>query len=295
MYSQGGGGIGNSCAFIFGSDSAPDFTVDGLRAHNVWDGIRPRAGTMNWRVQNCWISYLRDDAVENDHMYSGTIDDCLFDGVFVGLSCRDKSTDDHSNEVVTMQNSLMRLAILPGPGGKDWYEPADGHMGFTKWNGYAPKLSLKNNIFMLEQLPWNGVGGLEFPQGNANKLHESENNIIVWLGQGDYPGIIQRGFTVVTDRAVWDNAKAAWIAAHPKVARFPFDPPATGVAIRLAPAGIHDGKVDMHESVLSSLVDIRGRLVNINGKGTKDLKSGIHFTIRKSNSSRILSKVILKK
>lgn len=227
MYFEGGNG--NSAAFAFGKPSAPNFTIDGLRAHNVWDGIRACNETQNFRIQNCWLSYVRDDAVENDYRYSGTIDDCLFDGVFVGISARPgsgSSPPDRSNEVITMTNSLMRLEILPGPPGKNYWKPHDGHMGFTKWSAEgAPKLSLMNNIFMLEQLPWNGVSALQFPQGDPGKLADSENNIIVWLGEGKYPGEVQPGFKVVTDRSVWDNAKAKWIADHPRVARFPFDPP----------------------------------------------------------------------
>jgi hypothetical protein len=214
MYNEGGNGSGNSCAFVFGKSRAPEFTVDGLRAHNVWDGIRPQAKATDWRIQNCWLSYVRDDAVENDNMQSGTIDDCLFDGVFVGISCRNTGDADHSKNLVTMENSLMRLQPMPGPPPKEWYKPEHGHMSFTKWSGGAPRLSLKNNIFMLEQVPWNGKDGLGFP-----KLQESENNVIVWLGKGDYPGEVQKGFKVVADRSVWDKARAAWIEAHPRVTR----------------------------------------------------------------------------
>jgi hypothetical protein len=269
MYDSDSGG-GNGAAFIFGDGGAPDFTVDGVRFHNVWDGVRPRAGSDNFTVRNCWFSYVRDDAIENDHLYNGTIDDCLFDGVFVGFSCRggSGSTTDGTGNTVTVQNCLVRLQPFPGKP-KDHYTPETGHMGFFKWSSLSPKVVLKNNVFMAEQLPWNGTAGLEFPQGNTGMLIESENNTIVWLGSGDYPGTVQPGFTVTTDRSVWDDARTAWINAHPRVSRFAWDP--------VSDVSVRDHKPLLEKAVPRHypgvLFDLRGREV----PEGMDLPAGIYI------------------
>jgi hypothetical protein len=69
-----------------------------------------------------------------------------------------------------------------------------------------------------------GTKGLQFPQQYTEKLLVSENNTIVWLGSGDFPAPVQKGFTVTKDKSVWDDAKTAWINTHPKVSRFAWDP-----------------------------------------------------------------------
>src|SRR5262249_34905058 len=57
----------NNAAMAF--DNA-GFTVDGLRADNVEDGVRPRKGD-NFTIRNTHLSYVRDDCVENDHVQGG--------------------------------------------------------------------------------------------------------------------------------------------------------------------------------------------------------------------------------
>jgi hypothetical protein len=40
--------------------------------------------------------------------------------------------------------------------------------------------------------------------------------VIVWLGPGEYPCLpLPPGWTLTTDRRVWDDAVAAWTARHP--------------------------------------------------------------------------------
>jgi hypothetical protein len=39
-----------------------------------------------FRLSNVYATYTRDDAIENDEMMAGQIDDCLFDGCYMFLS-----------------------------------------------------------------------------------------------------------------------------------------------------------------------------------------------------------------
>jgi len=50
------------------------------------------------------------------------------------------------------------------------------------------------------------------------QLQDCANNVMVWLGPGSFPATLPSCFTVTTDRSVWDNAVADWLARHPTVA-----------------------------------------------------------------------------
>src|SRR6185295_4567023 len=96
-----------------------------------------------------------------------------------------------------------------------------GHAGFFKWHGWddpatslSPKLALHNNVFMAERVGTAGASRMGIPPG---RLVSCSNNVMVWLGPGDYPAPLPAYFTVTNDRSVWDNAVAAWTASHPTV------------------------------------------------------------------------------
>jgi hypothetical protein len=48
-------------------------------------------------------------------------------------------------------------------------------------------------------------------------LSSCSNNVMVWLGPGNYPVPLPSCFTVTRDRSVWDRAVARWKADHPHV------------------------------------------------------------------------------
>src|SRR5207244_13488131 len=52
----------------------PFFTVESIRIDNVTDGIRPIAGPFT--IRGSWLTYVRDDCVENAHVRCGLVDDC---------------------------------------------------------------------------------------------------------------------------------------------------------------------------------------------------------------------------
>ena len=196
--------------------NVPNIVIEGLRVQGVGDGIRFRDNTPSWVLRDCYFKNTGDDAVENDSVYSGLVDDCLFDGTYVGFSARLSSSDegrfDGSDNVWTVQNTLMWLRPQEGV----YKGSSPGHGGFFKWDGdgYSPKLILRNNVFRVDQLPNHNTLSLN-PQGN---VIESENNVIVWLGEGEYPEPIPDGWTLTSDIKVWEEARADWLARHPDVA-----------------------------------------------------------------------------
>jgi hypothetical protein len=67
---------GNGAGLVFGDAFAGTFMtngfrVEGVRLHNVWDGIRVRHKTQNFVIKDVWLSHVRDDCIENDHMEPG--------------------------------------------------------------------------------------------------------------------------------------------------------------------------------------------------------------------------------
>jgi len=189
----------------------PFFTVENIRIDNVEDGIRPVAGPFT--IRGAWLSYIRDDCVENDHVQPGLIDDSLFDGCYVAISERPSpaiaaSGFDGHNDLMTIQNSLLRLGRMPGPRGGLATDLGNGQ--FFKWSSLATKLELDNNVFMAEQVGQSGADTMGVPAS----LVSCSNNVMVWLGGGPYPAPLPPCFTVTNDRGVWDDAVAAWKLQH---------------------------------------------------------------------------------
>ena len=95
--------------------------------------------------------------------------------------------------------------------------PAPGHGGFFKWDtdaGRSPKLVIRNNVFRADQRPNHGSLGL--PDGYAVTC---SHNVIVWLGDGDFPERASwlaacPDTRIVTSATVWDDAIRVWTASH---------------------------------------------------------------------------------
>lgn len=188
----------------------PDFTVTGLRVHNIGDGIRIRKGARDFRVDGVHMSFLHDDCVENDQLYSGTIEHSLFDGCYVAFSARPSKGDsaEGRRNTMTFRDNVVRLQPTPTV----YKGRAPGTGGFFKWDQSrrAPKLVVEDNVFRADQRPNHQDLGL--PKGYEVQCR---NNVVVWLGRGKYPDPLPKCFRVTRDRRVWDRAVADWYVAHP--------------------------------------------------------------------------------
>ena len=201
-----------------------DLTIDGLRIDDVTDGVRPRLGG-GFTIRSTWLSYIRDDCIENDHLQDGLVDDSLLDGCYVAFSSRPSpaiiaSGYDGRDKVWTVRNSLVRLQPMPGPDGATTDGLGTG--GFFKWhrwgdpaNSLSPRLALYGNVFLAERVGVVGAERMGIPPG---ELVGCADNVMVWLGPGDYPATLPACFTVVKDPTVWDTAVADWHARHGAIA-----------------------------------------------------------------------------
>jgi hypothetical protein len=242
----------NGSGFNFGDDrSTQGFTLDGIRIHNVWDGIRPRGNAGGFHIKNVWVTDARDDCIENDHTQAGVIEDSLFEACHMGISSRPgkgrgrnraeakraaapvEQAGGGGEGVLEIRDTLISLGPHPQPNAKranyPWFKDP-GHGMFFKLGPGDLKFKLYDNVFMLEQYPNNSkrTWGLP-PEHYADRLADCSGNVLVWLGGGDYPGpfhndVFPNCWTVTTDPAVWERARQDWIDRHPKVARVPGDP-----------------------------------------------------------------------
>jgi hypothetical protein len=246
--------VANGSGFNFGNGrSTEGFTLDGIRIHNVWDGIRPRGDADDFHIKNVWVTDARDDCIENDHLQTGLIEDSMFERCHMGISARPgkgrgKGDDDAEEEaqslpaapsvsgaerVLEIRNTLISLGPHPGPSAKrsdyPWFKDP-GHAMFFKLGPGDLKFKLHDNVFMLEQYPNNSKNAWGLPPEHyADRLAGCSGNVLVWLGEGEYPGPFHNDrfpncWTVTLDRSVWERARKDWIDRHPQVERLPADP-----------------------------------------------------------------------
>jgi len=192
--------------------SSSSIVVENVRIKTAGDGISMYEGTDNFLIRDVYMEDIRDDAIEHDWLAGGTIEDTLINGAYVAFAARsrDSANVDGSSNTWIIKDTLAWLRPQIGV-----YKGASpGHGGFFKWEqtDNAPMLSLHNNIFMVGQEA--NHQDLGVPQG---RLIDASNNIVVWLGEGEYPDPLPDGFTISTDRSVWDNAVADWMFRHQSV------------------------------------------------------------------------------
>ncbi len=221
------------------SIAAPNMTVAGLYFFNVHDGVRT-SNAYNWAVEHCWGEYVRDDCIENDHLHSGRIYDCLFDGCYTGISTRPSKSDNKSNgagEIIEIDQVLIRLEAMPYP--YKWQDKKGvinaagepytgsgipyGHGSFFKMTDpdRNPHYAIENCIFLAVHLT--SPPKFNFPPEEL--IDRCENNTIIWLGPGRYPGKlpVQKfpdGFRIVTGqegRDLWQAKVTDWHNRHPDV------------------------------------------------------------------------------
>ncbi len=232
------------------SNHAYEMTVTGLHYFNVHDGDRT-SSAYSWLIQHNWGEYVRDNCLENDHLHSVRIYDTLFDGCYSGISTRPSSSDSSSDgdgELVELDRVLLRMQPMPytykwdeKPGviGADG-EPYDGN-GIPYGHGHLfkletddidrnPHFSIRNSVFLFTHLTY--AEKVNFPPEQL--IDACENNTIIWLGKGAYPGMLPDSrfpdcFTHLTGeegRKYWKEKVTDWHIRHPDVGshRKPSDP-----------------------------------------------------------------------
>jgi hypothetical protein len=193
--------------------------VDGIRIDNVEDGIGTTGGDpAGITIRGAYLTYIRDDCIENDAIVALRVQDSLLDGCFNGVSERPGQNGSppppSPGEELALDGVLMRVRPMPYDRARALCakNAADGlgGGGFFKWSRYANRLVVRNTVLLAERGSVNCGASMSFPGDGVY-----ENVTLVWLGDGSYPGRLPpSGVTVTTDRRIWDEARARWLARH---------------------------------------------------------------------------------
>ena len=211
--------------------------IEGVRLDNVHDGIRPwhrssdGVGLSGFEIRNSWLSYVRDDCIENDSRASGVVENNLFDGCYVFLSAKGAETTlTAPDRRLIVRGNLIRLQKMPGPYGHSDTN-ISGHGSLFKFDAESPQLFLEDNIILIEGLPVTQFGPTNWRKNAAANLSlhadtsgSCKNNTIIWLGGGPFPGhknLDPDCAQVTTNLEIWNEAVAEWKARHLHLARSP--------------------------------------------------------------------------
>lgn len=181
-----------------------DVLVQDWSISRAWDGIRIRGDEdASFSLDGVYLSDIRDDAIENDSGVSGSITDSFFDGVFVGLSTGDANMGDHRDNLVSLDNVLVRMESY-------LYRGRVTHQSPFKVFENSPQMEIHNSIFAIEDPNHAGQARLATAW---NKTVSSSNNYYLNLSDTPFPRgypLPREGFTILQGQEARDfYAKAA--------------------------------------------------------------------------------------
>lgn len=211
----------NSAAILI--EDTTGHMVKGVRIDGAWDAVRAGRGTNDLHLTGSWISAVRDDAIENDHLGSLTISNSLVDGAFQLVSVKPAKGNDPADahdRLIDISGAVLRIQDYPHREGRRFG-------ALAKSEARSPRLRLANSVVAVSS-----ESDRTFPAYWSTgwaKLGQSSNNLFLWLSDRPLPrdlALPPTGFTVLRGepaRAAWKRARSNWIDCHPDVPRLDGD------------------------------------------------------------------------
>jgi hypothetical protein len=168
-------------------------------------------------VRGGYGDYIRDDAIENDTGMRLDLEDLLIDGTFVFYSERAGRYGSLTSPPQPTNIERVAVKLEPMPYDTDMKGNSAragslvdglGHSGLFKIQSGTGPINVKDSVFYVPQLSVNGPNSMHIPAG------DHRDNVIVWGGDGAYPGELRDGWTVTRDLGVWENARSEWLERH---------------------------------------------------------------------------------
>ena len=190
---------------------APQAEIRDWIISQAWDGIRVAGASDDFRIDNVEMFAIRDDAVENDFGASGRISNSMFDGVFSGISMSHNDLPDLKDNILTLDNVIIRMRSYPFKGNI-------AHQSPFKIVENSPSLKIFNSVIAIDNINHIGKSRLLLAW---QKTRESSGNHFLNLSDhplpDDYP-LPGAGWTILQGpeaREYWDKAKTNWVSSHP--------------------------------------------------------------------------------
>jgi hypothetical protein len=183
-----------------------------LRVADIEDGFRPRVrdGTerrtkVRFLLSGAYMDWIRDDAIEDDDLMSGVVEDMLIDGTDRFLSARPVEGSHFANHrmVVRVRDVLVHMKAMRNGRARD----GRGFGAIFKWSDQAGSVDMADSIFLLDERP---IEDEPFPRGTYS-------NVRLVLGphfRGGYPTPLPAGVRTTRDLSVWRKARRAWLNGH---------------------------------------------------------------------------------
>jgi hypothetical protein len=224
-------------------EAGTPLVIEDLRIRDYGDGVDLAEESGNVVIRRGYFSDLHDDTVEDDWgTHSVTVEDSLFERVFMGLAYKRRSGagDCASGRVFALRDSLVQLHRFTNS-----YKQKSGHGGLFKDDeGCMPEFRVTDNVFLMG--PVAGSGQVQFPP--IGRTTECRNNVLLWQGTlAAYEDMLDTGdssdagsngerldwlnrsfngcYTVIVKPASqsasaflaqrWDPLAAEWKATHP--------------------------------------------------------------------------------
>ena len=224
----------NAAAIVVQNPTTPatsTVTINRVRLNRVWDGIRNRSRRGAPAIINdCWISNARDDAFEFDGNAPITVNNCLVDGAFVGISLRPKDSNSLWGNTI-VRNSAFRI--------RGHLHAVDSPTQFVSGNiikeGSAANPIIYENVVVAYDTP-EIIGNIEQwykwmgdpAQGGdyGDKIQSvSGTNFLLWMHDDTPPPEfynVHPGFSLLVGQAArdkWVETRCQWINANPNTRR----------------------------------------------------------------------------
>jgi hypothetical protein len=233
------GGYCNSAAIEMKNAASTNQKIEAIRVDRAWDAFRVGGascaripGSCHNLIQGVWASNVRDDCVEDDTLGGLVVKDSLFDGCFSGVSadpggCTKCPASHQDTDTIMLDGVLLRLQGFPYTYmGKFTMH----HVGPFKIHGsLGPRLVVNDSVIAFEY-----YDPTRYDRWSTGwkKIKSCRNNQLLWLPDAPFPPspnfpMPPGCFTIRTGaaaRAVWNEARSAWIAQHPDIARIGTDP-----------------------------------------------------------------------
>jgi hypothetical protein len=207
------------------------FWMRHCRIDNVTDGLNPRRGGSGagFRIEDCYLSRIHDDCLENDDVLPGYIGRSFLQG-HTFYSARPSSGAPASSAVVTIEDCVVELLLQPFQGGSDSDDmnhdggyPYDDGLGCgtlwkMEWDGSGAgarhpasgSVVVRNTVFLVPRQSSSSMKAMRFARGTYDDC------TLVWLGDGAWPWPLPDGIRLTRDRSVFDERKAAFFQHHPQ-------------------------------------------------------------------------------